>query len=179
MKRADVQAWLDARTRADDGCLLWVQTVNSAGTPVASVDGKRARNVRRWLHEQLVGPLDSAERVVPRCRHARCVAPRHFAVLLPGQVNTLSVAEGRWQTAARLASQQRNGRACSKFSMSTAELARQLHAQGQTLREISAVTGMAISTASRVCRGERWAPTAAAASVFNLRCVVAAERSTP
>lgn len=169
MKRADVVAWLEQRVRADEDCLLWVMAVNGAGTPVASVDGLRARNVRRWLYEQLVGPLDAQEKVLPKCRNRRCLARQHFAVLVPAQVNALISAEGGYNTPARVLAQQRVGRSCSPNTMADAERARQLRAEGKVLREIAEATGMSLSVTSRVCRGERWSSVAPAASVFTWR----------
>lgn len=169
MKRTDVIAWLEARAHrdADTGCLVWRGAVNSDGHPVASVDGVRARAVRRWLYEQLAEPIEGDMKVVPKCRNLRCLEHTHQRLLLPGQVNALIAAEGRFSTPARLAANQKAAHARSKFGPECAELARQLRAQDLTLREISEATGLSRSMASRICRGEAWRPTLQAASVFS------------
>lgn len=169
MKRADVITWLEARARQEDGCLVWTMAINSNGHPVASVDGVRARNVRRWLHEQLVGPIDVPLKLVPTCRNLRCVERRHFALLLPGQVNDLLVAEGRYDTPARLAASQKAGRTNSRNTMADARRAREMRADGATLSEISVAVGFSVSVASRVCRGEVWRQVSRAASAFEWR----------
>jgi hypothetical protein len=169
MSPAKVISWLEARARRDEdtGCLLWIRAVNNEGLPVATVDGVRARNVRRWLLEQLGDPVAPGMRVVPKCRASNCVEPSHLRQLLPGQVNTLIAAEGRFKTPARFAAAQKGGRAASGRTPEDARRVRQLRAEGKTLVEISKVAGMSISNVSRICLGKTWKATAPTASVFS------------
>lgn len=168
-RRATVMAWLEARAKRDEdtGCLLWLRAVNGEGLPVASVDGVRARNVRRWMLEQLGDPVAPGMRVVPKCRASTCVEPSHMRQLLPGQVNTLMVAEGRFQTPARFAASQKGGRTSSGRTPEVADQVRAMRAQGMTLQAIACAANMSISAASRICRGETWKTHAPAASVFS------------
>jgi hypothetical protein len=168
MTRNEVRSWLDARVRKEDGCLIWVGATNSGGHPVASVDGVRARSVRRWLHEQLIGPVDCM-RIVMKCRVTLCLDHTHFSLLTPGEFNHLLAAEGRYSSMKRIAACRRNGRRGSAHTAADAERARQLRAEGSTLREISAATGMSISVVHLVCAGKSWKATAPAASVFTWR----------
>lgn len=166
-KKADVMAWVETRAQLDEDtcCLIWKRAVNGDGLPVASVDGVRARNVRRWLHEQLLGPADGM-RLVLTCREPHCVQPAHFCLLLPGQVAVLSASEGRYVTPKRLASSRRNGRRGSKLTAADAEHVRSMRAEGKKLREIAEAFGMSISAASLICLGKSWKATAAGATVF-------------
>lgn len=169
MTRAEVIAWLEARARHDEdtGCLLWIRAVNNEGLPVATVDGVRSRNVRRWLLEQLGDPVGPGMRVVPKCRAPNCVEPSHLRQLLPGQVNTLMAAEGRFATPARFAAAQKAGRAASGRTLEDVRQVRLLRAEGKTLVEISKVAGMSLSNVSRICLGKSWKATAPTASVFS------------
>jgi hypothetical protein len=155
--RDEVKAWLEARVRdGEHGCLIWTMSINGAGHPIASVEGKRSRAVRPWLFGKLVRQPDPGMRLVPTCRDLRCLNVRqHCAELLPGQVNELLVAEGRWNTPKRLAANVRNGLLCSNYSEDQIAAARRLRNEGQVLKKIAESTGIHLSTVSRVCRGER------------------------
>lgn len=167
MTSEQIHAWLALRVQEDGGCLIWQRARNSDGAPVASVDGQRARSVRRWLYAKLVGPLGSNRRVMTTCCTAGCVHPDHLVALLPRQINASLSAAGRFSTPARRAANLRAARATAIHSPETAARARALRAEGLTLSQISQATGMSISIASRVCRGEAWRIEIPGASVFS------------
>lgn len=167
MTREQIHAWLALRVQEDEGCLIWQRARNSDGAPVASVDGQRARSVRRWLYAQLVGPLGGSRRVMTTCCTTACVAPEHLVALLPRQINARLSAAGRFATPARRAANLRAGRATAIHSPEVAARARALRAEGLTLSQISQATGMSVSIASRVCRGETWRTEIPGASVFS------------
>lgn len=65
------------RDRCDEigNCLLWRETVNSAGYPCASIDGK-ATMVRMWVYTGLMGKqLLGGRQVTARCFNKRCCSP--------------------------------------------------------------------------------------------------------
>jgi hypothetical protein len=166
MTRTAVMDWLLERVRQEGSCLIWTCALNNQGLPVASVDGVRARNVRRWLFEELEGDLNPGMKLVPTCRNGRCLSMKHCAELLPAQLSELLGIEGRLSTPARRAACRRVSRAASPNSMEQAKHARSLRAAGAKLREISAATGLTISNASKICTGKAWVDTAPGASVF-------------
>lgn len=167
MTSEQIHAWLAQRVQDDAGCMVWQRACNGDGAPVASVDGQRARSVRRWLYAQLVGPVGSHKRVMTTCCTPACVAPGHLVALLPRQINAHLSAAGRFATPARRAANLRAGRATAIHSPEVAARARALRAQGLTLSQISKATGMSISIASRVCRGEAWRTEIPGATVFS------------
>jgi hypothetical protein len=179
MTREEVLAWLEARVEMEGGCMRWRLSVNGAGHPIASVDGKRSRAVKPWLFRQLKGETQPNRKLMPRCNDQRCVNVDHMLQLLPRQVNLRLVKQGRFMTPARLAANRRNGLKCRKYSDDQIVEARRLRATGLTYAEISDKTGIARRTVSRICRGECRTEGLASTSAFLFRGSISITQGRP
>lgn len=154
---ADPIAYLQARAVEDThGCWLWRLAVNSAGHPVATIDGKFSRLVRRWAWDRLhsrQSRLREADRVLMSCASDRCVNPAHFIRSKPADVNAAIAARGGFSTPARRAAARRSGAATSPIADADIPVIR-ARAAVETLAAIAADYGVHISTVSRICRHE-------------------------
>lgn len=77
------------------GCLVWTGSLTGAGQPVLRLGPDlRVQQVRRWVWEQLHGPIPGKRRALSEgtCR-PRCVRPDHVVILADG-VRTRRLAEG-------------------------------------------------------------------------------------
>lgn len=62
--------------REDGGCLIWRLGCNSGGYPIAHINGKGGKLVRRHVFLDLLGRrLTKGQRVGTRCGHKLCLAP--------------------------------------------------------------------------------------------------------
>ena len=152
-----VLAYLAPRTIEEGDCLLWQLATNSAGAPVASIEGQRSRPVRRWVwaktHGRDAGPL----RLLPTCGHSLCVAPGHQKAVTPAAVNVAIGARGGFSTPAFKRARRRAGRSQSDLTLADVRVIRHRRlVNGEILRTIADDYPVSISTLSRICRGEDW-----------------------
>jgi hypothetical protein len=69
-----------AKTRAEDGHLLWTGAVNGRGYPSFWVEG-RSVLAHRWIWEQTHGSIPEGHQVHHECGERRCVAVAHLEAL--------------------------------------------------------------------------------------------------
>lgn len=152
-----VRAFLAPRTEQLGDCLLWTKATNSAGAPVASIEGVRARAVRRWVWECFhPGYVLGVRRIVPICGDSLCLEPGHQASRSPSDVNKMIAARGGFSTVARRVACRRSGRALSPLTIDDVRAIRARRAGGEKLASITADYPVDLSAIARICRGESW-----------------------
>lgn len=156
MTRAAALSFLAPRCDEEGSCLIWRRAVNSGGSPVASIDGKSSRSVRRWVWSCVHGEDPGGLLVIPACGHPRCLAPGCLVAVAPGMVNTAIAERGGMRTPARRAACRRSGRMVSRLKLADVRVIRARRAAGETLATIARYYGVSISAISRICRGESW-----------------------
>jgi hypothetical protein len=152
----EIRAFLASRTTACGDCLLWTMATNSAGAPVASIEGVRSRPARRWVWESLNGPAGT-KRLMPTCGRPLCLEPSHQTALEPSDINRAIAARGGFQTPAFRRARREAGRARGKLTLADARMIRHRRlVQGETLVAIRRDYPVSLSVLSHICRGEAW-----------------------
>lgn len=152
-------------------CAHWAQGVNSAGYPIANIDGKPGTLVRRYVFTALLGnDLAPRQPLVARCGHKLCVSPSCLYASTMGKVLRKAYRDGLRSTQheylARLRTAQRNGWA--KLTDEKAAEMRKLTPE-VSHSEAAKLFGVHRTTASQVRRGKSWRNSAPASSVFAWR----------
>lgn len=160
------------------GCLEWQGRYLGAlpvmQTPAGmlfdgSVSGKQSARQLAWLIGTGVrAPVGRT--LVMRCGNAACVDHLHMRAVKRGAHCTLAAADGKYKTtrrqAAALAARDGGRRPDYKLSLSDAA---EIRASTEPTKVLALRYGVSPSGISAIRRGDRWATTAAAASVFTWR----------
>ena len=161
MTRAAALSFLAPRCDEEGSCLIWRRAVNSGGSPVASIDGKSSRSVRRWVFERLHGPAGADMAVVPTCDNPLCVEPRHAEAVTRSMVNVLIADRGGMRTPAARRARRINGRTQSPLTIEDVRAIRRRKAGGETLVSMRADYPVSLAVLSKICRHESWPDPAA------------------
>lgn len=157
------------RCHEEGDCQLWTQSVSGRGVPYVWHCGKVV-NARRLAHELRTGkPVQRHLVVRSTCGNSLCL--EHAVPTTRAKIVADLAASGALSTPKARANRTKARRARSdvKHSIEVARIARQLRAEGMTLREIGDVIGEPNMTrVSVIVRGLAWRESVTGASVFSL-----------
>jgi hypothetical protein len=150
-----ILALVERRCEEDGDCLIWTGAVNSCGAPVITFTndlGKKPTvQMRRKVWEARTGKkIPKGRYVTYTCNNPRCL--EHLELTTRAEITSRYWT--RPDSRARLtAAATRGGRARAKASM---EMAREIRASNETLKQVSQRFGISVALASMIRRGERW-----------------------
>jgi hypothetical protein len=123
---------LPART---EGCWEWKKWITGKGYGRIKVGGKLML-AHRHFYEMAKGPIPTGLQIDHKCRNRSCVNPEHLEVVT-NEVNT------------------QRGESAS-LDPATVAIMIAFREEGLSLRELSGIFGVSLSTASRTCNGKTW-----------------------
>ena len=150
------------------GCLLWNQSVNSAGYPNARIKGKNV-NLRRFIFETKLGKqLGPAMCVTSICNDKRCVAPDHLRRSNRSQLMYKSYA-ARQRNEAVIQRKVIESRIKSGLTKLDYEKAREIRSSELTDYQLAEKYGVGVKTVQRILQNKSWVEGNIGASVFTWR----------
>jgi len=76
--------------RDPGACWTWLGKINELGTAIKQFNGK-AIPARRWMWEQLFGPIGAGIVITTRCNDKACINPFHLRACTQAEANQASV----------------------------------------------------------------------------------------
>ena len=147
-------------------CLLWDQSVNSAGYPQATLDGIGGRMVRRYVYSLMGKELQKNLIVSPSCGQKLCVSPDCLEGTRFSAVLKRSYKDGARSTAAEYCARLERAKVSGMAKLTpdqVADIRSRAHEGSTALASEFAVAG---STIRDILRGKSWRTTSPQASVF-------------
>ena len=159
MTQEEFSEWLAARTREDGNCLVWTKATNSGAQPVASIDGKAAQSVRRFVVRMSGRPINARQVVILSCANNLCVNHEHMRVGLHSTAMKLAWTRGAFNQPLRQSKSRQAAQANSKLSMEVARDIRLRCANGESKAALASEYAIWPSTVYAIVNHERWADT--------------------
>jgi len=156
MTKEEFHIWLAARTTKDGDCLMWTGALNSAGFPVASVAGKSAISVRRFVAKMNDRQVVRGIVVVTDCNRTTCLNIEHLRCVTLSKKTELSWSRGLINRSVASANGSKHGQKMSKLNWELVRQMRARRADGETVTKLAADYGVGISTVSAICLHQRW-----------------------
>ena len=159
---------LHAYCTAEGDCLLWNLGTNSAGYPMARLDGP-AQNVRRYVFSELMGKeLCGKHRVSSKCNNRLCVSPHCLIRLTPGQIISRSYVNRNQDDELEY----RRAKMIERYgAVLSLDIARKIRAERmhEPNNNLAREYGCSKKTIYEVKRGTIWRERRVASSVFSWR----------
>jgi len=133
-------------------CLEWTGGINSAGHPIAHLDGIGGTLVRRWIAQQ-EGRHIAGKLIRMKCGNRLCVHPEHMATMTRKQLHQGLAKTGAHASLSKRLSCVRARLRTSKLSL---EQVREIRASADPVRDLSARYGVSGSTIRNVRTGRSW-----------------------
>jgi len=136
--------------KTNDNCIIWIAGKQKDGYGIVNYNGK-SQLAHRAAYELFVANIPENMCVCHKCDNPGCVNPDHlFLGSHKDNMNDMKL-KGRRKN---IGIKEKNGRA--KLTIEKANKIRLEKKQGKTLKELSIIFNVGISTIGRVCRMENW-----------------------
>lgn len=137
----------------DEGdCVLWMGVYNNK-SPQVFIDG-RYHMVRRLLWQAERGPIPAGLHPRCTCGEPRCVNLEHVRLRTTRQIGKDAAKTGAWSAPLRRAKLAAAARARSRLTQADVDRIREADNAAAIAREL----GISRSTATKIRRGQSWAP---------------------
>lgn len=169
MNREQLDAYIRARIVEDGECWIWQQRIDRNHVPIANVDKRGPRNLRRTIWEVYnPGEVQGKRVATTSCGVRGCVNPDHVVVRPLKMAQRAAAKRGAYSQPKAIAARTR---AMQQISPLTPHLntIREMIAAGHPSKDIASVVGCSASAIRRFRVGASHRPVIAGASVFAWR----------